>query len=349
MSRVIGIALTCLAAAAFGSLRPDDNSPDGIWISRSAVSNLPVVGPAWEHVLSASRQPCTSPQLNDQNNATNVCVLAKALICARTGDFRLREEVIDVLRRTVDAGRYQGRALALGRELAAYVIAADLVQLQEHDPALDVAFRVAIRDLLTAPTIDGPENLVACYEQRPNNWGAHCGASRAAVAAYLGDTATLQRVAEVFRAYVGDDRTYRGFVFGFDRSWQCDPFHPVGINPRGCARRGHSLDGVMPDDQRRGGSFEWPPPHENYVYEALQGALAQAIILQRAGYSSFEWGDRALLRAFDWLNTQARFPPEGDDAWETYVINYFYNTSYRTTARARPGKNVGWTDWTHAR
>ena len=122
MSRVIGIALTCLAAAAFGSLRPDDNSPDGIWISRSAVSNLPVVGPAWEHVLSASRQPCTSPQLNDQNNATNVCVLAKALICARTGDFRLREEVIDVLRRTVDAGRYQGRALALGRELAAYVI-----------------------------------------------------------------------------------------------------------------------------------------------------------------------------------------------------------------------------------
>ena len=52
MSRVIGIALTCLAAAAFGSLRPDDNSPDGIWISRSAVSNLPVVGPAWEQLIA---------------------------------------------------------------------------------------------------------------------------------------------------------------------------------------------------------------------------------------------------------------------------------------------------------
>ena len=29
-------------------------------------------------------------------------------------------------------------------------------------------------------------NLVECHEKRPNNWGNHCGASRAAVAAYLG-------------------------------------------------------------------------------------------------------------------------------------------------------------------
>jgi len=322
---------------------------DGIWISRTALSALPMTGPAWDNVFSASRRPCTSPHLNDQNDSANVCVMAKALVYARTAEPSLRSEILGVLRLIASAGRYQGRALALGRELSAYVIAADLIQLGELDPALDVAFRATIRELLTTPTVGGPENLVACHEQRPNNWGAHCGASRAAVAAYLGDAAELARAADVFSAYVGEQKTHRGFVFGFDRSWQCDPFDPVGINPRGCLRRGHSLDGVLPDDQRRGGSFEWPPPHENYVYEALQGALAQAVILQRAGYASFQWGDSALLRAYDWLNTQARFPPKGDDAWETYVINYFYDTAYPPTVPVRPGKNVGWTDWTHRR
>jgi hypothetical protein len=322
---------------------------DGIWISRSTLSALPVMGPAWENVFSASQRPCASPNLNDQEDAANVCVMAKALVYARTAEPSLRLEVVGVLRLIASAERYHGRALALGRELAAYVIAADLIQLGELDPGLDAAFRARIRELLTTPTVDGPENLVACHEQRPNNWGAHCGASRAAVAAYLGDAAELARAADIFRAYVGEQQTHRGFVFGFDRSWQCDPFDPVGVNPRGCVRRGHSLDGVLPDDQRRGGSFQWPPPHENYVYEALQGALAQAVILQRAGYPSFQWGDSALLRAYDWLNTQARFPPKGDDAWETYVINYFYDTAYPPIEPARPGKNVGWTDWTHRR
>ena len=60
--------------------------------------------------------------------------------------------------------------------------------------------------------------------------------------------------------------------------------------------RGHSIDGVLPDDQRRGGPFEWPPPRENYVYEALQGATVQAALLSRAGYDAWDWGDQALLR-----------------------------------------------------
>jgi len=59
---------------------------------------------------------------------------------------------------------------------------------------------------------------------------------------------------------------------------------------------GHRIDGVLPDDQRRGGSFGWPAPRENYVWEALQGALAQAVILHRAGYDVWNWEDRALLR-----------------------------------------------------
>jgi hypothetical protein len=102
----------------------------------------------------------------------------------------------------------------------------------------------------------------------------------------------------------------------------------VGINPPGCVKSGHSIDGVLPDDQRRSGGFTWPPPQENYVYEALQGALMQAVILERAGYDAFAWEDQALLRAFRWLHTQANFPAEGDDNWLPHPINFFYGTDF---------------------
>jgi hypothetical protein len=153
----------------------------------------------------------------------------------------------------------------------------------------------------------------------------------------------------VFRAYVGEAGYHSGFKFGDDLTWQCNPSQPVAINPMGCISHGKSVDGVLPDDQRRAGGFSWPPPKENYVYEGLQGALVQAIILSRSGYDSFSWGNYALLRAFRWLHDIANFPAEGDDTWETYVINRYYGTNYPAQMPARPGKSVGFTDWTLVR
>jgi hypothetical protein len=108
-----------------------------------------------------------------------------------------------------------------------------------------------------------------------------------------------------------------------------------------------SIDGVLPDDQRRGGGFTWLPPKENYAYEGLQGLLLQAIILQRAGYDVFDWQDKAILRAFRWLHEEADFPAEGDDTWQPHVVNYFYGTTFPAPTPARPGKNFGWTDWVY--
>lgn len=168
-----------------------------------------------------------------------------------------------------------------------------------------------------------------------------------AIAVYLGDDADLARAAQVYKGYLGDRSSYAGFEYGTDLSWQCDPARPVGINPVGCTRNGLSLDGVLPDDQRRGGSFTTSPPNENYVWEAMQGLLAQAVILERAGYDPFEWEDRALLRAARWLHDVNDFPAEGDDSWQAPLLNHFYGTSFPEQSQARPGKMVGWTDWTH--
>ena len=316
----------------------------GIWISPAELARRPTSGAAWDGLLAQANSTCATPNLADQEDGANVCVLAKALVFARLGEQGYRSDVVSALRSIVSSGTYQGRALALGRELGAYVLSADLISLQTYDPTLDQEFRAKIRELLTTLTSDGMNGLVECHEKRPNNWGTHCGGSRAAVAAYLGDTTQLARVAQVFKGYLGDRSSYVGFDYG-DLSWQCDPSQPVGVNPAGCLRDGHLIDGVVPDEQRRGGDFTWPPPHESYVYEGLQGALLQATILHRAGYDPFNWGNQALLRAYLWLHEQAGFPAEGDDTWQPHVANYFYGTSFPAPVPSRPGKNLGWTDW----
>lgn len=326
----------------------DDGLSAGIWISREEVELLPTSGAAWNRLKREADSRCDVPDLSDQNSNANVCVMAKALVYVRLGDPSYLNDVVNALRAVAGSGTYSGRALPLGRELGAYVIAADLIGLGSVDPSLDSQFRLKIRELLTTAAVGGgATNLSDCDEKRPNNWGTHCRASRAAVAVYLGDRELLERVAAVFEGFLGNRSAYAGFKFGDDLSWQCDPDRPVGINPDGCLKDGHDIGGVLADDQRRGGPFSWPPPKENYVYEALQGALATAVILHRQGYDVWNWEDRALLRAFEWLHEQARFEAGGDDTWEPHIINHYYGTSFPAPSPTDPGKNVGWTDWTH--
>ena len=318
-----------------------------IWISPAELALRTTSGPAWNSLLSRANSTCGVPNLADQDDAANVCILAKALVFARTGEETYRSGVVSALQSIVNSATYNGRALALARELGAYVVSAELISLKTYDTTLDQQFRAKIQELLTTPTSGGPANLIECFEERANNWGTHCGGTVAAIAAYLGDTARLAQVARVFKGWLGDRSSYAEFVYGEDLSWQCDPSQPVGINPAGCMKDGHSIDGVLADDQRRGGEFTWPPPKENYVYEALQDVLLQAIILHRAGYDPFNWQDRAILRAYRWLHEQANYPAAGDDTWQPHVVNYFYGASFPAPVPSRPGKSFGWTDWVY--
>ncbi len=311
----------------------------GVWINQEELNALPVSGAAWDNLKSVADQPAVRPSLRDQDDQVNVRVMAKALVYARIGEARYRDEVIALCMGAMGTEE-GGSCLGLGRNLAAFVIAADLVTLPEDE---DQRFRIWLREKLTA--IHERRSLQSTHEDRPNNWGTHAGGSRAAVARYLGDRRELERVATVFKGWLGDRSAYSAFKFK-QLWWQHDAARPIAVNPKGASRDGHSLDGVLPDDQRRSGRFEWPPPGENYVYEALQGALLQAVILYRAGYDVWEWEDKALLRAFTWLYDEAKFPAAGDDTWQPHVVNYFYGSAFPALVPARPGKNVGWTDWT---
>jgi hypothetical protein len=327
---------------------PVGSTAVGLWISAPELAGLPESGAGWANVFNQAQQGCRPPRLSDQEDQGDVCLMSKALVYVRTGENGYRDQVMAALDAIVAGGTYRGRALALGRQLPAIVVAADLIDLPRVNPDLNTRFSAFIRNLLHTPTFGGPVDLVDCHEKRPNNWGNHCGAARAAVAAYLHDSGEMARTAQVFRGFLGDRNSYAGFEYG-ELDWQCDPSQPVGINRTGCTKDGHVIDGVIPDDQRRSGGFAWPPPRENYVYESLQGTIVQAAILDRAGYPAFTWQDRAVLRAFRWLQDQASYPAAGDDEWQMHVVNFFYRANLPAPIPARPGKNMGFTDWTHRR
>lgn len=314
----------------------------GIWISQDELARLPTSGAAWEHLKAAADRELREPKIRNKDEENNIYLLAKALVYARTGDEAYREEIIDNLMDAIGT-EDGGRTLSLARNLLAYVIAADLVNLPA-EPDKDERFRDWLRQVLTEELDEF--TLQTTHEVRPNNWGTHAGASRAAVAMYLQDEDELERTATVFKGYLGDREAYADFTYG-DLSWQADPDRPVGINPKGATKEGHSIDGALPEEMRRGGSFRWPPRQTNYPWGALQGALVQAEILCRAGYDAWAWEDRALLRAAEFLYGIG-WVPLGDDDWQPWLLNYAYGTEYPTRITTQPGKNMGWTDWTHS-
>jgi hypothetical protein len=314
-----------------------------IWISWQQILQLPDSGKAFEAVKAEADEPAVAPVLSADHEDLDLRVLAKAYLFVKTGQQHYRDEAISMIDQTRESEN-GGRTLELGRNLLGVVIAAELVGLPSPQRELFEEWLDGVR----REELNG-RTLISTHEDRPNNWGTYAGASRMAADIYLGDTEDLQKAIRVFRGYLGDVDAYDGFSFGDDLSWHADKNRPVGINPLGALKDGFSIDGVIPDDQRRGGTFAWPPPDTNYPWGALQGVIAQAVILYGQGYEDvFEWQDRALLRAYRWLYDEADNPARSDDEWQMHLVNYYYGTDFETETPARIGKNMGWTDWTHA-
>lgn len=313
-----------------------------VLLTRQQITELPMAGPAWLALERRAHGPIGIPTVADQDSPSNVNTLALALYAVRTQDAGAAETVRRVCLAIIGTEK-NARVLAIGRELGAFVIAADLVGLSRED---DERFRAWLRSLQRRE-FQG-RTLRSAHEDRPNNWGTHAGATRIAVAAYLNDRQEIEAAAHVFRGWLGDADGWQGFEFGASW-WQPRGTRRFGINPAGAVSFGQSIDGVLPDDQRRGGPFRWPPPKVNYVYEALQGAVLQAMLLERQGYDPWSWGNRALLRAVRWLHDEADFPAVGDDGWIPHVINHAYGTDFPAPVPASPGKGMGYTDWTHGR
>jgi hypothetical protein len=320
----------------------------GVWTTSQELASRPTSGRAWDELVKAAAQAGGAIRLSDQDSDQDVYALAAALVFARTGAIAYGDKARSTIAAAIGTER-GGRTLALGRNLPSIVVAADVLNLQAFDPALDARFRAwlsAVRN----QTLSG-ESLISTHEQRPNNWGTMAGAARIAADAYLGDAADLLRAAAVFRGWLGDRGAYTGFNYG-NLSWQANPAAPVGVNPAGATKSGVSIDGALPDEMRRGCSFRATSPcHTPYPWEAMQGAVVQAHILSRRGYDAWNWSNRALLRAATYLQgldaLYGGWYAADDDTWQPWLLNYAYGTGLPAVAPSTPGKNMGWTDWTH--
>lgn len=342
--RLVGslLFIMLVACAPAEKPKPVTEAKEGIWVSRDFVRGLPMEGEAWEQLDLETLFSSGLVNLADQEDPVSTRLLGKAYVGLRKNDEKMLEAVrkgcLEAMGTEVGA-----RTLALSREILAVVVAADLVGLPEKD---DLRFKAWLREL-RYQEFQG-KTLISTHEQKPNNWGTSAGAARAAIACYLNDEEDLARSALILKAWMGDYDLYHDFKYK-NKAWQADPERPLGINPKGATREGHSIDGVLPEEMRRSTTFFlWPPPKENYVYTALQGVVTHAVILYRAGYTDvWNWEDKAILRAFQWLYEEADFPAVGNDVWMLYLINYYYGTDYAVPRKAEAGKNMAWTDWTH--
>ncbi len=337
---MIGVTIMVAQPESAGAINPYRS----IWLTQAELESLPMSGPAWNAVVAEAEGRFESPDISDNSSDHDTQTFAAALVAARTGDSAMRQKTVEAISSAIGT-ESGGNTLALSRNLVGYVLAADLIDLPSASPNVDARFREWL-NTVRRRDLDG-RTLISTHDDRPNNWGTHAGASRMAAALYLGDATDFANATRTFKGLLGDRSAYSDFRYG-DLDWQADRSRPVGINPAGATINGHSVDGVLPDDQRRGGDFAWPPPCENYVREAMQGMVVQAEILRRQGQDAFGWSDRALLRAAKWLTGTAGCEFEGDDEWIAPLLNAAYGTSFPVSTPVRSGKHVGFTDWTHS-
>jgi hypothetical protein len=344
-------------------------APIGVWLSQSDVNALPTSGDAWTKVLASANAAISDPlQTGDQNSNANVQVLAKALAYARLGTAGYKTEVEKALTQVIGT-QNQGpnkSCLSNGREVAAYVIAADLVEISGSLKTNFIAWLdTLISDSLFSCRVS-PSTLNETLARDPTNHGTMVQGTMAAIHAYRQDSTSLANVARIFRGYLGDLSQYNGHN-GWGNSgpsWQEDPSDSStwrGIVRKGVVRQCTRLDGAIEDINRNGSwRIPYPPGSSGYHWGGFAGAIVCAEILYKNGYPTiYQDSDSALLRVVEmhhylrsftghggwWLDTQ-------DEQFVIWIINKRYGTNYPvffsgSGTHDDTGKNMAWTRWTH--
>lgn len=316
---------------------------DHIVVSRAALAAAPTSGPAWSAMVAVADGDLGAPDLADQDNLHAGRTFAAALVYARTADPSYRDKVVGQLRQLPQTPLSGARSLSVGRQLAGYVIAADLVDYR------DPMFGGFVSALRTAELGGHGRwvNVAQTSEDTASNWGAWTLASRIAISLYLGDTADVARAAQVLRGFTGDRSAYAGFrkTQDFDPGWSCDAEAWVPINPASCGFRGGAL---VEDISRSGGvAPETDSVGLTYSWETLGGATLSATLLARGGYPDvWEWGDQALLRATQFLQRSGGYPPRYSvNQYIPWVIGRAYAVEFVPEVPAGLGRQFGFTDW----
>jgi hypothetical protein len=324
---------------------------------RSELLARPMSGTAWANLVDVANGSLGSANACDINSDHHLRTLAAALVFARTGDAAYGTKA----RAGVMAGMASQKdgcsqaVLSLGRQLMAYVLAADFGGLSGADETQFRAWLSAVRtkNIGGHPTWT---SLTGTHKASANNWGAWAGASRIAADLYLGDSADLAAAQKVTRGFLGERAQYSGWTHKLqadDLSWSCSGSEATytPVNPP-CTKNGINIDGGVVADISRGGMLTWPPQKTGVQYqlESIQALGLQVELLYRNGYdNAWSWSNSALKRM---ANLVTRSGAAGGTGWNAtgpsrqmpWLLNARYGTSIPTSWSGM-GRGIGFTDW----
>ena len=347
----VAIALLIPAAAAPA---PAEAATDYILMSRSALMARPTRGTPWRNLKAVADGSLGSPNLCDQNSRHHLRTLAAALVFARTGTASYGSKARNGVMAAIRTQRVgcDNATLALGRQLPAYVLAADFAQLAGTPRSTFRSWLSTIRRKL----IGGHgvwNSLYRTHLRSATNWGAYAGAARIAASLYLGDRVDVAAASRVTRGFLGDRSAYRFWdrLSTASKSWACSPTNYTPVNGW-CRRGGVLVDGAVVADIGRGGYRRWPPGDTGIQYqlESIQGMGLQVELLYQNGYrSAWSWSARALKRMAMVVN---RSKASGGTGWnETQASRQMPWLLNRRLGMSIPrsysgmGRALGFTDW----
>lgn len=348
------VAITVLIPSAALAPTPADAATDYILMSRSALLARPVSGTAWANMKAVADASLGTANLCDPNSKHHLRTLAAALVFARTGTAsygaKARSGVMSAI--TTQRVGCDNATLGLGRQLMAYVLAADFAGL---GGTADATFRAWLgtirRKIIGGHSIWN--SLYRTHVRSATNWGAYAGASRIAADLYLGDRTDLAAAIKITQGFLG----YRGAFRFTDKmtwaalSWACAPTNYTPVNGV-CTKRGINVSGAVIADISRGGSLRWPPGTVGIQYQldSIQGMGMQLELLYQNGYTAaYGWTDRALKRMAS-IVTRSR--AAGGTGWNVttasrqmpWLLNKRYGLRLPTRSSGM-GRAIGFTDW----
>jgi len=284
-----------------------------IWMSNAEIMALPTgTDGAWLNVQRAADSSWGTPDLKDQNKTHAAYCVAGGLVYSRTGDAALRIKTRDGLmaaKRTLDeTAEFESASNILGsfRQISAYVIAADLIDLEAFAPDSHTVFTAWLTTMKTQELQNSNplfgKSLKRSHESTAQ-WGLGSGTAMIAIARYLGDSAGVARCDSFFRAYGDQSYFPSGSVWfypsatggdyyirngGYEASWICsDTASWVAISPS-CVKieagdnvctdsdptiESADIDGAIATEISRAVSggvptpFVWPPCTAGKMYQ----------------------------------------------------------------------------------
>jgi hypothetical protein len=328
-----------------------------IWADVSTFPSKPRTGRGWTEMYNFAKGDAPGPvTVKDQKSNNSAWAHACSYVYAATGDMVFYNKALGALKALASPSLPIDRALGLAREIQGYVAAAEGLQLAKNDPDFDAVLQKKFRYFLTCPTSGGPARLTKSMEERANNWETHATAAILLLARYLKDDALFNYAIKIFKGYLGDRSSYAGFKYDQPgwQEWQSNPKEPVGINPKGATLmidgELRNVDGVLPEEARRGGSPSWPLPKTcptTYPWEANQGLGVSMLTALNAGVDLRPASNWAHKRNIVWLYDEAHWTIQGDDAFLVPILNLLYPDLKLAPVSGGPGKGMAWTEFSH--